>query len=1486
MGAICLFPGLSGERVRFEKVLTDQGAQLSETFFVLQDRYDFLWFATNTGLYRYDGYTLFPFLHEPDNPQSIMANFSLFIVEDRNGHLWVALKEQGISKLEPETGCFTNYRAVPGTPNEIIGSGVNILHEDADGRIWAGTEHGACSYDPRDDTWSRYLDDESGDKRANVSGFANDDQGRLWITTRKGGPALYDKKADRFTRIPGIDDSLEIQFLKYDEGGYLWVADEGNLFKFDYNTNTLAPNDIGAENWPVASTIYALHHSPEQGLWVGAAEGLYHYTQAGGWESFKHNPLNPHSLSSSTIYDLQVDRFGAVWCATFQGVNRYSPLTRRFAHYTDVGENDLWSEEISCFTPGTGGAVLIGTKGGLNRFDAETRRLQRIDIGRMTNSEGENNILALHRSTSGVVWIGTEDGLKRLNEKTGETRWTPKGTNGLADARVLSLKEDSRGRMWIGTREGLFHHLLDKDSFAPARSAEDVLSDGQIVTIAETGDGALWIGTTTGLVRMEDPEDPIVHYRAHTGNARSLSRDYITTVYESTAGRLWVATFGGGLNLMTSLNPDQTTPVKTIYTSKNGLPSDSIFGLHEDNRGRLWIGTQAGLACLDPIEDAIRSYGVGDGVPGSAYYLFQNPARPGEVYFGSKGFTLFEPDTFEYNNTSPRVVFTDYRLANREPDGVPPSTIHLEDELVLEQKDFPLYAEFAALHYANPGKNRYQYMLENSDEDWIDADARKRFTSYNRLPAGDYVLRVRAATGDGDWSTEEAHLKLIVKPPIWATLWARIGYVLALGGIIFAYVRAQQRKLAYQNKVNVQLKQVDRLKDEFLANTSHELRTPLNGIIGLAESLIDGATGKLPESTYHHLRMITSSGKRLSHLVNDILDFSKLRNHTLHLRKRPVDLNALTDVVMHLSEPLIIGKDVTLENRVPKDLPAVPADEDRMQQVLYNLIGNAIKFTPSGSITVTAVNEDNQVTMAVRDTGIGIPPEKHESIFYSFQQADGSLSREYSGTGLGLTITRQLLELHDGRIRLESEPGKGSVFYFSLPVAGENSPGLTEEEPNAEEPMLRLMEEAPAPHHEDHPQHPPEPAEDQSFHILVVDDEPVNRQVLLNHLQLHRYKVTEAAGGKQALEAVDQDEVDLVLLDVMMPGMSGYQVCESLRRKYSVQDLPILFLTARSQVADLIDGFRVGANDYLAKPVDKNELLSRVHTHLQLLDINRNLENKVVERTSELNRKNEEILRTQNQLVLQEKMATLGTLTAGIAHEINNPNNFIYIGAENLESEHRRFYDFLMELAGGDEADQEILDSFVEWRNRLDKQLGPIKRGSERIGGIVKDLHLFTRLDQAKRKRVDVIDGLRSTVNLVRSQYAQYATIDLSGKEKLVLDCWPAELNQVFLNIILNACESIRDKHQDNPDSAKGHIQIEVEDLDGETVFRFDDDGRGFGDGDTEKIFEAFYTTKGVGRRGLGLYTSYRIVEKHGGHIKARARQTEGARFEVYLPHD
>lgn len=872
--------------------------------------------------------------------------------------------------------------------------------------------------------------------------------------------------------------------------------------------------------------------------------------------------------AAGTFFDERLGLKGSV-----QAITRYQDRlyvgTIQGAYYLDVNPVAYWKtvfkpvSGISDFCRAflvTDNGLLAATEGGVFHIVAD--RAEKVtdydSFALQQDPFDPNNVYVAQENDLATVYYS------RGVWKEGSPRLLIDPTTGSRIAAFIrSIAVDSQNNMWLGTQaSGVIQCDLSPDSMAVQHfTADEGLTGG--VRVFNLGDAVIFANA-----------EMLYNYDAEQSRfvPANFSKTFdITAPLDEIAlerdhnGATWLNLGPGTLTMI----PSQSQVTRTFprYADMN------FRAIFPDTSDVVWLGGSEGMVRLQSRQLTDQQ--------------MRFPAFIREVQINDE-----------------HIVYGGAKLSERA-------------DMELPYARNNLHFEFAAPTYNVNSQVLYQYYLQGFDKDWSEWTPETR-KDYTNLPEGNYRFLVRARNIYGVTSQED-YYGFSILPPWYRTWWAYVLFTLFIGGVGFMTVRyfslrAQQKaeeQLRQERLLNERLRKADRLKDEFLANTSHELRTPLNGIIGLAESLMDGVAGKLSPEAMKNLRMIVFSGRRLFNLVNDLLDFSKLKNNEIVLQLKPLSLRAIVEVVLMLSKPLVGQKNVALVNDVAKGLPPVYGDENRLQQILLNLVGNAIKFTENGQVIISAVNRETHLEVQITDTGIGIPPDKFDDIFKSFEQVDASIARRHGGSGLGLAITKQLVTLHNGKIWLESEVEKGSTFYFTLPISREAAQ-ITDDtfmpaqkyDENFEQ-ISRIQDETSAISEAGASSSLQSDEVNYEFRILAVDDEPINLQVVSNMLSLQHFSITCAASGQEALDILAENPAfDLVLLDVMMPQMSGYEVCTRIRERFSANILPVILLTAKNQVSDLVVGFEAGANDYITKPISKNELLSRIKTHVRLAKIN------------------------------------------------------------------------------------------------------------------------------------------------------------------------------------------------------------------------------------------------------------------------------------------
>ncbi|OKY27459.1 response regulator [Thalassotalea sp. PP2-459] len=1443
--------------LNFERFGTADGMSQTTVNDILQDSSGFLWVATDGNLNRYDGYI---FKHYNFNNPRISV-----LHETIKGEIWAG-SDGGLYHYIKKIDEFKKVGFSSSREGEII----NSIASDSKGNLWVGTDNGLFLINNTNEVVRKYFTKHA------VTSLLVDGEGNIW-------GAKQNRKAlnSNLFLIEGNDTESTIAFetifkindVKQHTQKGLFIATTKGVFTFDSKSKVFQKIERldGIEN------VNSLYFRNASELWIGTSNGGYKYQfQNNEILYFSHQQSKSRSLSHPEISLIKKGSNDTLWFGTRAGgLNKLDLTLGQFKLVDKAKYNTLTSNVILGFEETAKNYYFATYGGGIYSLDKESEVLTHLPIN---NKLGTLlTVSLLFSDDQKTLYIATADnGLFVVNLETEKIKhFKNKSTDSKTISHnVLTKLFIDNKKLLVGTMGGGLN-ILDLtdgnfENFLFDENIKSSISNNNIWDIKKIDEDTFWVATDSGVSVLNlstSKFHPLVLSTSEKQN--SFFDDLTVWAITEHQQQYWFATSFGLITFNSELDKF------IVYDEKNGLANNNVYAVLPDKNGNLWISTNKGLSKFDMKRQVFKNYNQSDGVQGSEFNsLSYFKAKSGELFFGGvNGFNRFFPADIKDDTSLPKVVLTDFLVHNKHVEiqssenknekkrnvnsagFTIPSDINELERLKLTYDEKLVTFEFAALHFAAPMNNQYAYKLEGFDEQWIYTDAKNRRATYTSLPSGDYTLRVKASNGDGYWNETGKSLNITVLPPMWRTWWAYTIYLILIIGIIGLILYRQNYQRLKEHAINVQLKRADRLKDEFLANTSHELRTPLNGIIGLAESLIDGVSGQLPESANKNLAMVVASGKRLSNLVNDILDFSKLKNHTLKLNLTGVELHSLTDVVMTVSTPLIGDKNITLINRVSSELPIVNADENRLEQILYNLIGNAIKFTENGEVTIDAEQSGNVVKISVTDTGIGIAAEQLHLIFNSFEQLKGQTNRDHSGTGLGLTVTKQLVELHEGTISVTSELGKGSCFSFTLPIDNDHITDVTNIVKSTNQQKLNRLQ-----HLDNEIEYISIDESElisqqnrqlnyQNYHILVVDDDPINRQVLLNHLNLKGYQLTEAASGKQALslieDATDSSEektrpFDLILLDIMMPKMSGYEVCNQIREWYSLNELPVIFLTAKNQVIDLVESFSVGGNDYLTKPISKHELLTRVENHLSLLDINRHLEYQVSSRTAELEK------------ATQAKSEFL----AKMSHEIRTPMNAI-IGLSHL-------------------AFKTKLD------NHQKDLIGKIQDASQALLALINDILDFSKIEAGKMTIESVVMNIEALIKKTANICALKA--HSKGLELVVriapdvpkqIKSDPIRLQQILVNLASNAIKF----------TESGHVLIEVKSTENNTLeFSVSDTGIGLDENTMENLFTSFNQadtsiTRRFGGTGLGLSICKQLTTLMGGKIWVDSQLGEGSTF-------
>ncbi len=999
--------------IRFRHITTEEGLSQGTVLNIIKDRRGFLWFGTRGGLNRYDGYEFKTYQHDPDDPNSVGGNFVGNLLEDRDGMIWIGTISGGLTKFNPGTETFTRYQHDPGNPNSLGSNTVKSLYQDRAGNIWIGTKFGGLNkLDPVTETFTRYQhDSDSPDTQDEIffRSILEDRAGTIWA----GGISLLSKinpETGELTNYRLGPDFTNVYALYEDTNGAIWLGLDQGLVKFDPATKQMSevyqPDPEVSDVRPSRITSILAGHSGK--LWVSALTGLYLFDfQTDRFtRHYQHHPAFSDGLSEDRIWSLYKDNEGLLWIGTdSSGIDILDSRHEQFQNYRFDPENpnSLYSDTVLAIHVDSVEILWIGNFGGvLNRFDRSTGQFTHYvpdPNDEFAIAAGES-LVTIVRDSQGIVWSGGQGtGLNRFDEKTGQFytyHHNPDDPNSLSVDRILDIYEDQMGILWIGTAGGGLNRFdRETEQFYAYRHDPDdptSLGNDDVSIIYEDKSGALWLGSWGGggvLGRFDRETGNFTNYYNDPDNLNSLTLGAILAIHEDQTGTLWVGTVGG-MNKF-----DRETGTFTRYLEKDGLPSSSVVGILEDAGGNLWLSTLNGLSRFDPTTETFNNYDVSDGLQMQTYSnSTYDQNEKGEMFFGGKkGFTIFDPTQIKDNPYIPPLVLTDFKLFNQSvspgDDSPLQKPIWETDALTLSYLDDILTFEFSALSYANPEKNQYRYMLEGFKSDWIETDSSNRSATYTNLDPGDYVFRVQGSNNNGVWNEESISLPITITPPWWQTTWFRgVMVILAVTLIAGAFVAQRQSAKRRERLLKTQVAErthelqiardeaevarevaevANQAKSTFLANMSHELRTPLNGILGYAQILkqrqgIDTTIGD-------GLNIIQHSGEHLLTLINDILDLAKIEAGKVELHPTAIHFPIFLDGIVSIIHTRAEAKNISFTFEAMNDLPVgVQADETRLRQVLLNLLGNAVKFTDRGSVTLRVKVKQGSVATLTRAT--------------------------------------------------------------------------------------------------------------------------------------------------------------------------------------------------------------------------------------------------------------------------------------------------------------------------------------------------------------------------------------------------------------------------------------------------------------------------------------------------------------------------------------
>lgn len=1210
----------------FKRLNITHGLSQNTVNTIVQDRNGFMWFGTKDGLNRFDGQSFQIFKYIPQKENSLGNSFVTTLYEDKEGSIWVGT-DAGIYIYYPQEEVFRSF-SLKATDGSTVEKTVTMITGDKEGNIWIVAEmQGLYCYNSQQQSLINYQL-----KKSNIRSFNIDKTGTIWVSFYEGG--LYFSKDNLKTvqpfKTPDGEEPFKDEVIsKTYLGPYncLYIGSEKSGMKeADLSTHkirNLTLSDKSGEQVFVRDFIPYLDNE----LWIGTESGIYIYNfKTDTSTHLRSSAYDPYSLSDNAVYSLFVDKEDGLWIGTyFDGINYLPKQYTYFKKYYPTGKNtDLQGRRVREISESTDGTLWIGTEdNGLYNFNTKTNSFEFF-----APSKDFTNVHGLCMDNDNL-WVGTfSKGVKVINSKKEIIKSYLKGDrkNSLNDNSVFTICKTRTGQIYLGTLFGLLRYNNNTDDFTEIPELKNIF----VYDIIEDSKGNLWLATyVNGAFRYDINQDKWTHYTHNEKDENSLSYNKVLSIFEDSKKQIWLTTQGRGFCRF-----DAEKEVFIPYDSSLGMPNDVIFQIVEDDNGFFWITTNNGLVKFNPEDKSIRVFTIANGLLSNQFnYKSGFKSHDGTILFGSiDGLISFNPNSFSENKYIPPVIITDFLLFNQKVEvGKPNSplkksiTFSESIELTSEQNSFSL--RIAAMSYQAPEMNKLMYKLEGFDKDWLPVTESSLIT-YSNIGYGNYVFKVRGSNSDGVWNDKETHLHIKILPPFYLSIWAYLFYFLIIAGSVLLFIRDIKRRNNRKQRRLLNLfnqkkeRELYNVKIEFFTNVAHEIRTPLTLIKGPLDNIIK--KGNVDDETSLDLDIMSKNTSRLLNLTNQLLDFRKTEIQGINMNFVECNISEILRETSIRFIPLEKQKELDFKLNIPQTDFYAHVDKEAFTKILSNLFNNAIKYSETYvHISLIVDKEEDKVFhVNIVNDGPVVPKEMRDEIFKPFVRYNKDQSQKATvGTGIGLALSRSLAELHHGNLYMDDLLHLNS-FYLTLPIHQENVIKLSSDPTSIDNLKSNNL-------------HIADRKKSNRPSLLLVED---NLEMLLfvSRVLSNDYDILTAENGIKALEILDNTAVNLIISDIMMPQMDGFELCKAIKSDLNYSHVPIILLTAKTNLQSKIEAMDIGADVYIEKPFSNEYLLASVANLLQNREIVREAFTKspfVAADTMAITKPDEEFLIKLNEII-------------------------------------------------------------------------------------------------------------------------------------------------------------------------------------------------------------------------------------------------------------